>query len=408
MVAHAFVDDLIFTGGLADVRRAVTLVRTLAQALGYKFNDAKSTGPTQVLEVLGVHCDLADGRVSLTEGRRRKLLAACQDLLGAAHRGSAVSVEQLQQFTGVCVFIAGVIPFARAHLTELWALIYVPNGQRVTKVRPEHKRRLTADAVAAVEWWLAVAQGRNVPTTSLYVGVRPGAGQLRVVRIRTDAAGCWGFGATVVSDRQGHYVQGMWPDHMVGAGSNVLELIASTIAVAAAAGEGLLSGCVCVLETDNFPTHSVLRREGSSSPLARCLCSLLAELQERARFYLRSHHVAGRVNIAADSLSRDKPLPLFPRKPEWDCDWVRVTLPGCLQSLGTPESGQLLTPQKPVQHQVPLPPGFVIWARTLADALQRHYLATWPRCVTTPVPFVPYHPAWQARPRGPDGQRLPG
>jgi hypothetical protein len=40
VVAHAFVDDLIFTGGLADVRRAVTLVRTLAQALGYEFNDA--------------------------------------------------------------------------------------------------------------------------------------------------------------------------------------------------------------------------------------------------------------------------------------------------------------------------------------------------------------------------------
>jgi hypothetical protein len=407
IVAHAFVDDLIFTGRLADVRRAVQLVRGLAEALGYQFNDAKATGPTQVLEVLGVHCDLAEGRVSLTAGRRHKLMAACQGLLVAARGGSSVSVERLQQFTGLCVFIAGVIPFARAHLTELWALIYAPNGQRATEVRPEHKRRLTADAVAAVEWWLAVAEGRNVPTSSLYVSVRPGHGELRVVRIRTDAAGCFGFGATVVTDRQGFFVQGTWPDHMVGASSNPLELIASTIAVAAAVGEGLLSGCVCVLETDSFVTHTVFRKEGSSSPLARCLCTLLAELQERARFYLRSHHVAGRVNIAADRLSRGIASPLFMRHPEWVSDWVQWTLPACLLELGTASSGKLLTPPRPVRHLVPLPPGFVTWARTLADALQLVYKATWPCCATTPVPFIPYHPAWQTRPRGPDGQRMP-
>jgi hypothetical protein len=177
-----------------------------------------------------------------------------------------------------------------------------------------------------------------------------------------------------------------------------------SIVIAVCTAAPLFTGSVCVVETDNTTALTALRKEGSGSPLSMALAMLISYLQDRFRFFLRVHYVKGDKNQCADGFSRGRREASLPQGPGWG--WKRLSIPPQARRIGTDKCGVLLPPQSRGPH-LPPPPQPHIWARTLVDELVSGSTAIYGDSAwraQVPIPFIPYHPAWQTRFRDALGQ----
>jgi hypothetical protein len=396
-----FVDDWFVIGPKPEVERAQALYNELTDAFDLERHPIKVYGPAQRLPVLGVDLDVGKGRAYITEARKGKLARACEHILGR----SWASVGDLQKWAGLCIHLSDLIPSGRTHTAPVWHLLYAPNGHPAghAAMHKHAKRTITDEVRWCAEWWSAVARGEGPITTPLDIGVNPERGLLHIVRVRTDAATELGTGVgAVVFSQPGYYLYDPWSPEERALHNNTLELVSIVIAVCTAAP--LFTGSVCVVETDNTTALTALRKEGSGSPLSMALAMLISYLQDRFRFFLRVHYVKGSKNQGADGLSRDRREASLPRGPGWD--WKRLSIPPQARRIGTDRYGALLPPPSLGPHLLP-PPRPHIWARTLTDELVSVSTATYGDSAwraQVPIPFIPYHPAWQTRFRDALGQ----
>ena len=402
--AHQYVDDTIFLMYEDEICEGIAWFEFFADFLGFERHPLKFYPPTTTLDILGVELDVVRGTARLSAHRRDKLLSLCTSILGNGASGAPVTVHTLLKWTGLCIFLVDLIPSARAHIAPIWHLIFCPHGIRLTRSPGKHERRhLTDEVLWCATWWAELGRGRGPPTTPLDVGVNPLRGLLLVTRVRTDAATSrdTGMGA-VIYHHPGFFLHDTWTLAERLQHNNTLELLAIVITVCATAP--LYTGRVCLLETDNLVALAALRKEGSGSFLSMALSMLLATVQEEFRFHLRIHYVRGTCNTGADGLSRGGLTISLPNAPGWD--WQRWPIPLTARHLGTPECGQLLG--DPSQGRILRPPPHLrTWLRTSVTGLIEAFTPTYGDSASraqTPIPFVPYHPAWRPAMRDAGGQ----
>ena len=392
-----FVDDAILMNydEPNGIYRDVATFEQYTDVLGLERHPAKWLAPCRQAATLGVVLDLDAGHVTVSPGpsRRDHMVRMCDTVLSSHAARTPLQVGFLLEWAGLCVFLGDLGPWGRTYTAPIWHLVYRPHGGRGLCVETHHMRTVTSVVAACARWWAAIVQGEGPAVTPFDIGVNPERPPLLVSRARSDAATSLGTGlGGVVFTHPGYTISDTWHPHERMLHINTLELIAAVMVVCTAAP--LLSGTVCVLETDNTVCLTAIRKEGSGSPLTQALALLLAAVQARYRFFLRVHYVKGEVNQGADGRSRGTIGPSSLPQDGWD--WRSLPVPAPIRHLGTNESSALLPPQSPGRTLCP-PQQPDIWADTLANELARASPPTWAHCAASAplIPFVPYHPAWQ-------------
>ena len=162
-----------------------------------------------------------------------------------------------------------------------------------------HHIRLNAGFRSDLQWWsafLADWNGRHM--LACITKVNPFATLL------SDASGNWGCGA--VCGEQ--WFQIRWPKSWTSVHITAKELL--PIVVASAVWGQQWQGKTIRVWCDNAAVVAILRSGWSKDILAMHLMRCLFFFMARFHFFLMSEHIPGKLNVAADSLSRDK-LPLF-------------------------------------------------------------------------------------------------
>ena len=125
------------------------------------------------------------------------------------------------------------------------------------------------------------------------------------VTLTSDASGCWGCGAF---SSEGLWFQFRWPEVWAGVHITVKELLPIVVACAVwgHGWKGKTIRCRC----DNAAVVAILKSGSSKDGLAMHLMRCLFFFTAYHQLCLSPEHLPGRLNTAADSLSRDD-LPLF-------------------------------------------------------------------------------------------------
>jgi hypothetical protein len=416
------IDDVVLVNYADAIHDDIAAVDSATAALGLVQHEAKRFGPSEQLDVFGVTLHTARGSAIPTTRRASRLATLCSQVLSGDH----TTVATLLALSGACTSMLDLFPTARAHTAVRWRAIYFPNGDHSSLVAtplPHHRRVVSQALRWGAEWWQAIAVGRAPRFTPFDHGLR--GIPLHITRIRCDAARAegLGFGAIILTglptSHPHSFVVEQWPLGCSRIHNNALELLAVVLSLAAAAP--VLSQQVAVVECDNIPAVTCLRREGSSSDLASCLSVFLAMLQDTFRFSCRTHYLQGARQKAADALSRTLVDTSLPGR--HTLAWERLRVPPAVLTLGT-----LLSSPSPQRQnraatvRLQPPRQSVTWASTLIAELRAARPPTLPTSAGEAtvaaeaasggrdglplIPFIATHPAWAPSLRGQDGAYL--
>ena len=161
--------------------------------------------------------------------------------------------------------------------------------------------RINCSCRADIMWWSMFIQDWN--GIALFPDLPAGP------TIISDASGSWGCGAFCTSSHKWFQLQ--CPPHWASTSIAVKELI--PIVISAAVWGSTWCGSIVQFKSDNQAVVAALTpraaRDPQMSHLLRCLFFLEAHFQ----FEHRAQHLAGRLNTAADALSRN-----------WATDYFRI------------------------------------------------------------------------------------
>ena len=374
--APCFLDDFIMLGTREMVEAAISALRGLLQRFGLVENCEKFIAPTTSLVILGVAFDFVANRAWISTERRDVLLAEIAGVL----KSRKVTVVLVQRLAGRLAFVSSVVVFGRGYTAPLWALLAGRD-----ELAPHHRVAVTAEARAALQWWISVLRGERLVVDTMEVGLSPDRPLHVVVGLQTDASEA-GWGGLSLSHRL--YVVGTWTeDERTEWSINPRECAVPLFLLGAMAMQGLLSGCVVIVEIDNTCSVAAISRQSSKSHVLRYLVRMLAALQELGRFFVIPRHLAGRRNGWADGLSRGKHPSLC--LPAWAEGWSELTIPPSLRELGCLAQcpGQRV-PSRDPSHNIP--PSTTSWDCALDDV--KEPLAA----VTVPIPWIPFLSAYRS------------
>ena len=283
----AYLDDLLVLAPSPQLSmtHTATVVSHLT-SLGFAINWEKSAlWPARQIVYLGIHLDTGTMRARLSDPRAEALqlsLSACPPLRPV----TALSVMRL---LGLMSASHVVVPLGLLHMRGLQRWFA---RLRLDPVRDRRRWvRLPASLTADLSYWMdrrVIAHGVPMSRVSDHVAVF------------TDAS-LSGWGGTCMSQ----FVGGLWA-----AGErrhiNLLEL--ETVLMTLRHFVHLVRGRDVLVRSDNQTTVAYINRQGGVRSLA--LHRLAVELWQWAHLNLRSltaRHIAGRLNVGADLMSRGGP-----------------------------------------------------------------------------------------------------
>jgi len=171
--------------------------------------------------------------------------------------------------------------------------------------RPHHPTRLNRAVRSDLAWWSVFLDQWN--GVSMLWDYSKGTPDSQVV---SDASGAWGCGALWSSK----WIQFQWTTDFTAESIAVKELV--PVVMAAAVWGHPWKGQVIQFVSDNEAVVQVLNaghaREESLSHLLRCLFFIAASFN----FWFCATHIPGKLNVAADAISRDKLVSLFEGRPD--------------------------------------------------------------------------------------------
>jgi hypothetical protein len=287
-VVTNYIDD--FAGGAATREECAAALETALQLLaelGVEVNDAKTEGPTQQMEYLGVLSDTADGTVSMTLDKKDRLATALERMATA----SANSDEQLLSAAGRLQWFSQVHPSLRwcaQHVRAAVAPGYQARSSRLTPVTACLRGALLRAAST-------VRYGDATPILSWRRG-----SMLPPVLLRTDSSrrdgggGHWGQLAFAYPGASASF----WHSHNMVA----LELYSGLRALEDHWGH-LWRGRVVVWALDNEGAVLSWLSGRSDNPLTQHVLGLLHAIVESCGVYLITTQVPRELMMLPDALS---------------------------------------------------------------------------------------------------------
>ena len=336
-----YLDDYLFVGPPSSrvCGRALQQAISICQRLGVKLSLRKLEGPIISLSFLGIQLDTEKLEVRLPDDKMCRL----GQLLAEWKQRHTCTKRELLSLLGVLHHACQVVRPGRTFLRQMIEL------SKVVK-HPHHHIRLNTEFRSDLEWWILFLPRWNGVgmLTSLYS--RP-----HTVSITSDASGSWGCGAFSSANQ---WYQLPLPVEWANVHITVKELLPVVISCALWghrwAGESVLA------YTDNAAVVAIVNSGRSKDKLAMHLMRCLFFFMARGEYTLKATHIAGKSNVAADALSRNR-LPLF-----------RLQVP-------TAE-----------EHPTPIPPPLVEMLVTIKPDWMSH---EWRRLFS-----ISLQKAWQVRP----------
>ena len=284
LLIHQYLDDWINrTLSYIDGRSQVQTLLKLVDHLGLIVNSKKSElEPTQDFVFVGYHYDLIRGLVLPPPDRLDSIAILVDNLL----KSSNVSARSLMSLIGTLVSAEKLVPLGRLHLRPLqWELRLNWNyKQPLDKSFP-----VSQNLKSHLQWW--EIQENLVKGAPLH----PPSVQKQIF---TDASNK-GWGAHMV-----HLTtKGVWSVQQQTLHINYLEMWAVLLALKAFERE--VKGQVVLIVSDNTTVVSHINRQGGTRSWDMCaiLWRTLTWCATRG-IQLRARHIAGRLNVIADKLSR--------------------------------------------------------------------------------------------------------
>ena len=308
-----YLDDFITVGAPRsdECRRANHIMLTTCEQLGVPIAHEKCEGPTSCLSFLGIEVDTASMQLRLPGEKLNRLNELVSKWVGRR----SITKKELESLAGHLQHACKVVPAGRCFMRRIFELISVADN-------PAQKARLNIAVRSDLKWWQLFLQGWN--------GVSLLWNRKRLhpdMNVWSDASGSWGCGAL----SQSQWLQHQWLPHSDHLSIAVKELV--PVVLAAATWGHTWKGKIICFNSDNEAVVADLKSRYSRDPtmahLLRCLCLYAA----RYTFWFWAAHIPGRLNSAADALSRNKMSCFYASAPqEMDREAVPLMegLPGLL------------------------------------------------------------------------------
>ena len=305
-----YLDDFLFWGPAESDQCGLALEKatSLCDRLGLPVAAHKTVGPATVLTFLGIEVDSVSQELRLPEEKLSRLRALLSQWSTKRH----ASKHDLQVLLGHLSHAATVVRPGRVFLRQLIDTTKLPR-------LPSHKVRLNAGCRADISWWATFVQNWN--GVALFPQLPTGP------KLVSDASGSWGCGAYCPGE--GTWFQLRWPPSWADINIAAKELL--PIVAAAAIWGKAWNGTVIKVHSDNQAVVACLTSRSARDPLLAHLLRCLFFFEAHFRFEHRAQHIAGKLNTAADALSRDRLKEFFSIFPQ--ANQQPSLLPGSLVEL---------------------------------------------------------------------------
>ena len=290
-----YLDDYFFTGPAVGsvCERNLQSALAVCDRLHFPVATSKTKGPTTRLVFLGIVIDSALQVLELPQDKLTRLQRMSQSWL----RRKVCTKRELLSLLGYLHHAATVVRPGRIFTRNLI------EASRTAK-QLHHHILLNVKMRADLAWW-----AEFLPSWNGSYAFLPGTPSITVT---SDASGTWGCGAFVGTQ----WFQAEWPVEWQDYNIACKEM-APILFAAATWGAGWSGHCVC-FKSDNIAVVSVLQTGRARDPtlmhLLRCIHFYSATLQ----FNYTAAHIAGKLNSAADALSRNKLSQFFSLLPQAD------------------------------------------------------------------------------------------
>ena len=284
---HPYIDDWLIRSPNRVQASSDTCytVRILSQ-LGFILNQSKSILiPSQQSIYLGMSFDTASGLVQPSEKRFSGLTQVINRFLSL----SCVTAREFLRLLGILTSLGDIVPMGVLHRRQIqWHLR--ASWNMATKSL-SHLIPLPSSIKRHLRWWL--------DPTNVLKGV-PLHTPLPQRVLFSDASN-FGWGAHL-DDR---HLAGLWTNHQRSHHINWLELKAVWLGLVGC--QDLIQNQPVLVRTDNSAVVSYINHQGGTRSLD--MCSLTLEMFRwcaQRSISLSAHHLAGRLNVLADALSRNR------------------------------------------------------------------------------------------------------
>jgi hypothetical protein len=283
---HQYLDDwLIHAKSREVVLYHTHKVVELAQSLGWKVNmDKSDLTPSQDCTYLSYRFRMDIGIVCPVEERWDKIQRKVEPFL----RQEAVVAGQWQSLLGVLTATEKLVPLGMLHIRPIqmgllsqWSTWHGDQRDQVS---------VSEDVKKAITWWTV---RQNVMEGVSLTVVKP------AYHVFTDAS-MKGWGGHM----EEWIVQGRWSTSQQKLHINVLELIAVWNVLKEFVE--ILEGQTVMVASDNTMTVAYIRKQGGTrSPELLVVTQQLYKWLSSHQITIKCHHIPGKLNILADSLSRE-------------------------------------------------------------------------------------------------------
>lgn len=286
-----YLDDYIFFGSPDTLECADALERALQLCgqLGVPISKSKVEGPATVLTFLGISLDTETMELRLPEEKLRRLKTLTQQW----KTKRSCTKRDLLSLIGHLQHACRVVRPGRTFLRRIITLSTYPKELH-------HHVRLNAAFRSDLQWWATFLEEWN--GVSMMIQDRHMSPQAIVT---SDASGNWGCGAF---NSDSEWFQLQWPSSWKGVHITVKELVPIVVACAVwgKQWQGKSIRCNC----DNAAVVAIVNSGRSKDALVMHIMRCLFFFQAVFSLSIHAVHLAGKRNVAADSLSRNK-LSLF-------------------------------------------------------------------------------------------------
>ena len=287
ILLFAYLDDwLILGNSKVQASKDTQFVIQTLQDLGWVINWQKSSiVPSQQITYLGAHLDFKKGQAFPTPERAEALRTVCLEVLSS----KAPKARTWLRLLGLMASMVEILPFCRLRMRPIQFYVlrfFKPD------IHPLSLRIPMSEVIRPfLHWWTVL---KHILIGRPFVSIRP------QTTITTDASN-FGWGAVWGTLS----AAGQWSDAERRLHINILELTAVLRAIQTWGTH--LKGYDLTIVSDNSTTVAYLNRQGGTRSLH--LCSLtwdLLILCQNLDISVRANHLAGKLNVLADALSRGK------------------------------------------------------------------------------------------------------
>ena len=293
-----YCDDFLFVGATAaDVRRSLGIAAQVLTEHGLRINDAKTEGPVQDIEFLGLGLTSVEQVVYLPSSKASELHSIIGTMAGAAR----ATKRQLQSLVGKFSFAAAVLPGARPFFRSLIDATKGVSGafQSVALTPSMHAdlamwRRFLGEWSGRSKWRRADASAvlhhdASKSGFGFFLSNYSGDVARLPERLRPGSAFAGFFSEDELRGPVAHSIQ--WAE---------LFSIAFSMTLYAP----YLRDSAVTAFTDNIADVHIINRQSTKQPSLLVLLQVIYRMCAEYNIDIRAVHVAGEENVVADHLSR--------------------------------------------------------------------------------------------------------